>query len=134
LNFIDISDRTYHSSLEACQSELDDERQIKMEQISSPSEENRLITSSHSKNVHCKTVLPFSSAMIEYYQKQIEELHQNLFQTDEDRILLQERLDEVELQLTKSSDDYASTMAKHESLLQERDSLVQQQLIQSTER
>jgi len=119
--------------LETSQNELDNERQMKMEQLSSP-EDNRLITSNHSENVQSTLILPFSASKIEDYEKQIEELQHNLSQTDVERILLEERLNEVELQLTKSSDDYVSTVAKHESLLQERDALVQQQLIQSTER
>jgi flagellar biosynthesis chaperone FliJ len=120
--------------LETSQKELDNERQMKMEQLSSPPEDNRLITSNYSENMQSTLILPFSASKIEDYEKQIEQLQQNLSQKDEERTLLQERLNEVELQLTKSSDDYASTIAKHELLLQERDSLVQQQLIQSTER
>ncbi len=113
--------------METSQNELDNERQMKMEQLSSPPEDNRLITSDYSENMQSTLNLPFSASKIEDYEKQIEQLQHNLSQKDEERTLLQERLNEVELQLTKSSDDYASTIAKHESL-------VQQQLIQSTER
>ncbi len=120
--------------MEKSQKELDNERQMKLEQLSSPPEDNRLITSDYSENMQSTSILPFSASKIEDYEKQIEQLQQNLSQKDKERTLLQERLNEVELQLTKSSDDYASTMAKHESLLQERDSLVQQKSIQSTER
>ncbi len=121
--------------METSQKELDNERQMKMEQLSSPPpEDNRLIISDYSENMQSTLILPFSASKIEDYEKQIEQLQHNLSQNDEERILLEKHLNEVELQLTKSSDDYASTIAKHESLLQERDSLVQQQSIQSTER
>jgi hypothetical protein len=47
---------------------------------------------------------------------------------------LRERLNEVELELRKTLDDHASTMAKYEILVEERDALVQQEARNSEER
>ena len=65
---------------------------------------------------------------------QIEEFQHNLSQKEEEQTVLQERVNEIQHELRKTADDYATVMAKHESLVQERDTLVQQQSIQSLER
>jgi flagellar biosynthesis chaperone FliJ len=51
--------------------------------------------------------LLFSSANIENYEKQIKQLQQNLSQKDDERTLLRERLNEVELEFRKILDDHA---------------------------
>ena len=78
--------------METTETERDNERQMKMEQLS-----------------------------------QIEEFKHNLSQKEDEQTLLQERVDEIQHELRKTVD-------KHESLVQERDALVQQQSIQSIER
>jgi chromosome segregation ATPase len=93
--------------LETSQNELDNERREKVEQLSS---------------------------QFENYQKQIEQLQQNLCEKDNERSSLSERLNEVELELKKAIDDHASVKAKYESPIEERDALVGQQILHSTER
>jgi len=58
----------------------------------------------------------------EGYQKQIDQLQQNLSQKEEEQILLQDRLHEVELELRKTLDDQSRLEA-----------LVEQQSLQLTE-
>ena len=72
--------------------------------------------------------------MIEDLRKEISQLQDNLSLKDDERILLQERLDEVELELSKTLNDQASTMSKYQSLVNERNVLIEQQTIHSTER
>jgi hypothetical protein len=72
--------------------------------------------------------------VIEDLHKEINQLQENLLQKDDERILLQEHLDEVELGLKKALIDQTSTMSKYQSLVNERDALIEQQKIYSTER
>ncbi len=109
--------------METTQNEL----QMKMEQLSLAPDANRLITPNYSENMQSTLILSFSASKIEEYQKQIEQLQHSLSQQDEQQTLLQEHLNKVEHELNKTSDDYASIMAKYESLVQE-------QSIQSTTR
>jgi uncharacterized phage infection (PIP) family protein YhgE len=60
--------------------------------------------------------------LFEGYQKQIDQLQQNLSQKEEEQILLQDRLHEVELELRKTLDDQSRPEA-----------LVEQQSLQLTE-
>jgi len=83
----------FYSSLETSQNELDNERQMKMEQLSS---------------------------MIKDHQTQIEQLQQNLSEKDNARSSLSERLNEVELELKKMTDDHASATTKYESIVKEQ--------------
>jgi chromosome segregation ATPase len=92
-NSISHSISKFYSSLETSQNELDNERQMKMEQVSS---------------------------MIKDHQTQIEQLQQNLSEKENERSSLSERLNEVELELKKTIDDYASAMTKYESLVKEQ--------------
>jgi predicted nucleic acid-binding Zn-ribbon protein len=82
-------------------------------------------------------MLHFSQSTIENYEKQIKQLQQKLSQNEDERSLLRERLNEVELELTKTLDDRASTLAMYEeqlqSAVQERNALVEQQALQSAE-
>jgi chromosome segregation ATPase len=93
--------------LETSQNELDNERREKVEQLSSQSEN---------------------------YQKHFQELQQNLSEKDNERTALSERLNEVELDLKKAIDDHVSLQAKYETLIEERNVLVEQQALFSTER
>jgi len=121
--------------LETSQNEFDNEREMKMEQFSTPpTEDNRLNTSNYSIHIHSRSLLLFSSSIVEDYQKQIEQLQQNLSEKDNERTSLSERLDEVELELKKAIDDHASIAAKYETLIEERDALVGQKILHSTER
>jgi chromosome segregation ATPase len=92
-NSISHSISKFYSSLETSQNELDNERQMKMEQVSS---------------------------MIKDHQTQIEQLQKNFSEKDNERSSLSERLNEVELELKKTIDDYASAMTKYESLVKEQ--------------
>ncbi len=77
------------------------------------------------------------STIVEDYEKQIKQLQQKLSQNEDERSLLRERLNEVELEFTRTIDDRASTLAMYEDQLQstaqERNALVQQQVLQSAE-
>ncbi len=96
--------------METSQNELDNERQEKIEQLSSQSEN---------------------------HQKQIEELEQKISEKDNERTSISERLNEVELELRKMSDEHALKSVKHEedlqSLVKERNALIEQQAIYSEE-
>jgi predicted nucleic acid-binding Zn-ribbon protein len=82
--------------------------------------------------------LYFSQSAIEDYEKEIKQLQQKLSQNEDERSLLRERLNEVELEFQKTFDDRTSTTAMYEeqlqSLVQERNALVEQQVIQSAQR
>jgi len=93
--------------LETSQSELENERREKTEQLSS---------------------------QFENYQKQIQELQQNISEKDNERNALSERLNEVELELKIAVDDHASVKAKYETLIEERNALGEQQALHSAER
>ncbi len=107
---------------------------MKMTQLASSFIDNRLVTLNYLEKANLACLLLSSSAEIEDYQKQIEQLQKNLSQKDEEQILLGERLNEVELEFKKISDDHASTMARYESLVQERDALTKQQVLESADR
>lgn len=66
----------------------------------------------------------FSSSAIEDYEKQINELRDTLSEKDKDRLVLQERLSQVEAELQKLSDYHKSTETKYQSLEQQRYSFV----------
>ncbi|CAF2108518.1 unnamed protein product, partial [Rotaria magnacalcarata] len=109
------------SSLDACRYQLENERPIQGQQLvcaTPPSDE-------------------ISQTKIENYEKQIHQLQQKLSQNDDEKLLLRERLNEVELELRKVLDEHASTTAMYEEQLQsliiERDAIVEQQIFQSNE-
>ncbi|CAF4984732.1 unnamed protein product, partial [Rotaria sp. Silwood1] len=100
------------SSLDACRYQIENERQIKTQQLvnaTPPSDD-------------------ISRSMIENYEKQIHQLQQKLSHNDEERSLLRERLNEVELEFRKTLDDRQSTTNMYEeqlqSLVHEREVLV----------
>ncbi len=80
----------------------------------------------------------FSPLIIGDYEKQIKQLQQKLSQNEDERSLLRQRLNEVELEFRKTLDDHSSTSAMYEeqfqSVVQERNTLVEQQALQSAER
>ncbi|CAF3453950.1 unnamed protein product, partial [Rotaria sp. Silwood2] len=57
----------------------------------------------------------------------------NLSDKDQEKSLLEKRLNELELELKKTLNDHSLTMIKFESLAREHDVLVQQQKLQSIE-
>jgi chromosome segregation ATPase len=69
----------------------------------------------------------------EDYQKQINQLQQNLSQKEEERTLLRDHFSEVELELRKTIDDQTSTTDRLEALVEERNVLVEQQSLQLIE-
>jgi predicted nucleic acid-binding Zn-ribbon protein len=83
-------------------------------------------------------MFPFSQSTIENSEQQIKQLHQKLSQQEDERTLLRERLNEVELEFRKTLDDHSSTSAMYEeqfqSLVQERNALVEQQVLQLAEK
>ena len=83
-------------------------------------------------------LLNFSQSTHEDHEQQIKELRQKLSQNEDERSLLRERLNEVELEYREAIDDRASTLAMYEeqlqSLVQERNALVEQQEMQAADR
>ena len=82
---------------------------------------------------HLHTYLFNSASIIDNYDKQIRQLQQQLSQKEDERALLRERLNEVELELSQAS---TSSMYEEQlqSLVHERDALVEQQVLHSAER
>ncbi|CAF3302238.1 unnamed protein product [Rotaria socialis] len=110
------------SSLDACRYQLENERPVQGQQLvcaTPPSDE-------------------ISQTNIENYEMQIRQLQQKLSQHDDEKSLLRERLNEVELELRKVLDDHASTTAMYDeqlrSLITERDALVEQHALQSADK
>jgi len=93
--------------LEISQNELDNERRERLEQLCSK---------------------------FENYQKQIEQLQENLSEKDNKRTSLSERLSEVEVELKNAIDDHALLKTKYETLIEERNALEAQHALQSAER
>jgi len=77
------------------------------------------------------------SLLSENYQKQNEQLEQNISEKDNERTSLSERLNEVELELRKIRDEHALKLVKDEedlqSLVKERNALIEQQTLHSEE-
>ena len=76
----------------------------------------------------------FSVASVGDYEKQIEQLKQNLSEKDEEETSLRERLNEVELELGKTLYDHAAITGEHEALIKEYNALLEQQTLKSTDR
>ena len=80
----------------------------------------------------------FSQLTIENYQQQIDRLEQQLSQNQDERCLLRQRLNDVELEFKTILDDRTLTLNMYEeqlrSIVEERNALVEQQAIQSAER
>ncbi len=116
--------------METFQTELDNERQMKMEQLSSLPNDNRLTTSNHSQNIHSTTLLLFSDSIIEEHQNKIEQLEKNLFEKDNETNSLTQRLNELELELKRAIDDHKSKSNKYEENLE---SLIKLEAVHSEE-
>ena len=83
---------------------------------------------------HATILVPFSSAsIVDSYATQIRQLQQQMSQSEDERALLRERLNEVELELSQTS---TTSMYEEQlqSLVHERDALVEQQVLHSAER
>ena len=80
----------------------------------------------------------FSQSTNDDHERQIKQLQQKLSQNEDERSLLRERLNEVEVEFRQAIDDRASTIAMYEeqlqSLVQERNALVEQQELQAGDR
>jgi hypothetical protein len=83
-------------------------------------------------------LIDFSPSLIEEYGKQINQLQQKLSQNNDERTLLRERLNEVELEFSQTLNDRASTVTTYEkqveALTQERNAIIEQQVLQSAEK
>lgn len=83
-------------------------------------------------------IFNFSHSTLEDYEQQVKQLQQKLSQNENERKLLRERLNEVELEFQQTIDDRASTIAMYEqqlqSLVQQRSALVNQHQLQSMEK
>ena len=69
------------------------------------------------------TLFPLFSSIVEEHQKYIEQLQQTLFEKDNEKNSLNQRLNELELELQKTIDAHTS---KLQSVVEERDALVEQ--------
>ena len=69
----------------------------------------------------------FRASLLEEYQHQIEQLQRNLSEKGEERNLLRQHMNEIEIELRQ-------TLDKHAALEEERDALVAQQTRISAER
>ena len=132
------------SSLEASQSQFNNEEPLKTDQLvlATPASELpsdiRLEKLHDSKNIDFKSYSFSSSSISEDYQNQINQLQQKLSANEDKRTLLRERLNEVELEFRKTLDDHTAIITMNEeqleSLVQERDALVEQQVLQLVEK
>ena len=105
-----------YSSVEAYRYQIENERPVRSEP---------LVTAS-------------APSVVDEYEQQIKELQKKLSQYEDERQLLRERLNEIELEFSKANDDRSSVSAMYEEQLQslsrERDTLIEQQAAQSAER
>ena len=79
-----------------------------------------------------------SQSSIENYQHQIDQLQIKLSQNEDERILLRRHLNEIELEFRKTLDDRTLTLSMYEeqlqSVIQERNALVEQHALQLAEK
>ena len=105
-----------YSSVEAYRYQIENERPVRSEP---------LVTAS-------------APSVVDEYEQQIKELQKKLSQYEDERQLLRERLNEIELEFSKANDDRSSVSAMYEEQLQslsrERDTLIEHQAAQSAER
>ncbi len=117
----------FFSSLEASQSQINNERPLKTEQLVSAIPASELLSDvrlgklNDSNNIDFKSYSFFSPTV-----------------SEDERTLLKQRLNQVELEFKKMLDDRAAIITMNEeqleSLIQERDALVEEQAFQSAER
>ena len=95
------------SSVEAYRYQIENERPVRSEP---------LVTAS-------------APSVVDEYEQQVRELQQELSQSEGERQLLRERLNEIELELNKANDEKSSVSAMYEeqlqSIIQERNALVE---------
>jgi hypothetical protein len=113
--------------LEASQSQINNERPLKTEQLVSAIPASELLSDvrlgklNDSNNIDFKSYSFFSPTV-----------------SEDERTLLKQRLNQVELEFKKMLDDRAAIITMNEeqleSLIQERDALVEEQAFQSAER
>ncbi|UJR33572.1 hypothetical protein I4U23_021010 [Adineta vaga] len=107
------------SLLKTNQDELDHERSTQTQPHTSTSDDKNL-------------------SIIEDCQKQINQLQQKLASNEDERSLFRERLNEVELELKKSTDNHASTIHMYEeqfeSLVKERNAVVEEHALHLSEK
>lgn len=74
------------------------------------------------QNQHSIETEQFTSQtpLFEEYQKEIYQLKQDLSERDEERILLQDRLNKVQFQHRRTSDDQTSTKDKLQAIVEEQ--------------
>ncbi len=123
--------------MEVSQRELDAERGVRIEQLSSQSEDNRLTSPHPSKSIYSWVLLLFSASVIEDYQQQIEQLQKNLSKKEHEYNSLNKRLNELEGVLQQTIDNHALKSKKYvehlQSLTYERNALINQESIHSEE-
>jgi len=104
------------SSVEAYRYQIENERPVRSEP---------LVTAS-------------APSVVDEYEQQIKELQKKLSQYEDERQLLRERLNEIELEFGKANDERSSLSTMYEeqlqSVIQERNALVEQQATQMAER
>ena len=104
------------SSVEAYRYQIENERPVRSEP---------LVTAS-------------APSVVDEYEQQIKELQKKLSQYEDERQLLRERLNEIELEFGKANDERSSLSTMYEeqlqSVIQERNALVEQQATQTAER
>ena len=127
--------------MDACRYQIENERPVQAQQLvcaTPPSDEIRLSRCFSISLKKLFIMVYFSQSAIEGYEKQIHQFQLKLSQNDEERSLLRERLNEVELELRKVLDDHTSTIAMHEEQLQslviERDALVEEHALRSVDK
>ena len=95
------------SSVEAYRYQIENERPVRSEP---------LVTAS-------------APSVVDEYEQQVRELQQELSQSEDERQLLRERLNEIELELNKANDEKSTVSAMYEeqlkSIIQERNALVE---------
>ena len=95
------------SSVEAYRYQIENERPVRSEP---------LVTAS-------------APSVVDEYEQQVRELQQELSQSEGERQLLREHLNEIELELNKANDEKSSVSAMYEeqlqSIIQERNALVE---------
>ncbi|CAF3671069.1 unnamed protein product [Adineta steineri] len=116
--------RELQNALDSCKQELNYEYSIKGEQLVSAAP---ISDTSHDSN----------SSIIEDYRTQIQNLQQKLRSVEDERVLLREHLNEVELELRKTLDQHEPILAMYEKQLQtveqERNAVVQLHALRSAE-
>lgn len=115
--------------METSQDELDNERRRNTD------EDNRFSTNEIFNNIYSTS--PPRAAMIVDYQNQLEKLQENFTRKENEQTLFSQQLQESESKFQKILADHALKCEKYEedlqSLLEQRNSLLDQQVLHSEE-